>query len=254
MISYAQMREDIILHRALRHIPAEQGFYIDIGGYHPFLDSVTKHFYENGWRGVNVEPGRKYFPAFLEDRPRDINLQVAVSDHAGEAVFYEMSQVSTLETRFAERHRDQQTDEYKVEIVTLSQICETHAPGEIHFLKIDVEGHEAAVVRGADFNRFRPWVLMIEAKEPNRADASTHEEWEDMVLQAGYTFAYADMLNRYYVANEHRNLLQYFGLPADDFVRAADIWRIMDLERELEKTRRDLEEARQEIAAHRVRL
>ena len=230
MISYAQVYEDVILCRALQHV--SEGFYIDVGGFHPDRDSVTKHFYENGWHGVNVEPGPNYFPQFVTLRPRDINLQVAVSDHAGEAVFYEMDQVSTLEARYVDRHREYLTGQYTVPLVTLEQICEQHAPDEIHFLKIDVEGHEAAVLRGANFNRYRPWVMVIEAKEPNRVDISTHHEWEDLVLQAGYSLAYADVLNRYYVAKEHKNLLQYFG-PVDVYVRANDIWQRMDLERQL---------------------
>jgi FkbM family methyltransferase len=225
------MLEDVLLNRALGHI--ENGFYIDIGGYHPDRDSVTKHFYANGWRGVNVEPGAKYFPEFMRLRPDDINLQVAVSDHIGEATFYEMDQISTLEQRHAIRHRELQTGQYMVSVTTLAQLCEEHAPGEIHFLKIDVEGHEAAVVRGANFKKFRPWVLVIEAKEPNRLDLPTHGEWEHMILEGGYTFAYADILNRYYVANEHRDLLQYFTMPADDYRRANDIWRIMELEQQL---------------------
>ncbi len=103
---------------------------------------------------------------------------------------------------------------------------------------IDVEGHEAAVIRGANFKKYRPWILVIEAKEPNRLDVSTHHEWEALVIAGGYTFAHADVLNRYYVANEHRDLLQYFSLPADSYVRAGEIWRIMELERQLEELRR----------------
>lgn len=239
MISYAQILEDVILDRALRHVTG--GFYVDVGGYHPDRGSITKHFYDNGWRGINIEPGKNYFPPFVTMRPRDVNLQVAVSDHAGEATFYEMDQISTLEARVADQHRDHITGEYTVPVMTLAQICDEHAPNEIHFLKIDVEGHEGAVLRGMDFRRFRPWVLVIEAKEPNRLDISTHEQWEQSVLNAGYTFAFADILNRYYVANEHKDLLQYFG-PADDYIRATDIWRVMELEQQLADANRRLQE------------
>ena len=52
--SYAQNFEDVILYRALGSI--RNGFYIDVGAQHPEIDSVSKAFYDLGWRGVHVEP------------------------------------------------------------------------------------------------------------------------------------------------------------------------------------------------------
>jgi FkbM family methyltransferase len=247
LFTYAQVMEDIILYRALKGVLPSDGFYIDVGGYHPTYDSVTKLFYDLGWHGINIEPGAKYFPAFETERQRDINLRIAISDHFGEATFFEMDQTSTLEERFASRDSQIFSGEYKVPIKTLTQVCEEHASTEIHFLKIDVEGHEAAVIRGMDFKRFRPWVMVIEAVEPNRLDRPTHHEWEELVLAAGYTFAFTDILNRYYVANEHKNLLQYFGLPADDFHKARDIWRAMEVERQRDAYENRLKDANREL-------
>jgi Ribonuclease G/E len=85
-------------------------------------------------------------------------------------------------------------------------------------------------------------------------DVSTHQDWEHIVFDAGYTFAYADILNRYYVSNEHKDLLQYFGLPADDFSKASDIWRIAELERQLQQALADLAHlkgATEEVLNHR---
>src|SRR2546430_13169989 len=42
---------------------------------------------------------------------------------------------------------------------TLAALCEQHvADREIHFMKIDVEGHEAVVLRSGNWHRFRPWI------------------------------------------------------------------------------------------------
>ena len=173
--------------------------------------------------GINIEPGRDLFPSFVEQRPRDINLQVAVSERDGEVTFHDVDgQVGTLEKRFADRHASHGfgTRSYTVPALTLTQICERHARQAIHFLKIDVEGHEAAVLRGMDFQRFRPWILVIESTEPNDLSAPTYQEWDPGVKAAGYTFVYTDVLNRYYVANEHPELFKHFALPADDYVYA----------------------------------
>jgi FkbM family methyltransferase len=224
MISYAQAREDVMLHRALRHVSHEVGFYIDVGGFDPNYDSVTRHFYEHGWRGINVEPGERLFPGFVEHRSRDINLQVAVTDTPGTVTFHEIDngQLCTLEERFADRHvaAGMTKRSYDVPAMTLTQICEQYVTGDIHFLKIDVEGHEGAVLRGMDFNRFRPWILVIEATEPNNLSAPTYEEWDDGVRDAGYEFVHTDVLNRYYVAREHPSLIPYFAVAADDYCYA----------------------------------
>jgi len=220
MISYAQAREDVLLQRALHHVPPHEGFYVDLGAYDPHTDSVTKHFYDHGWHGINVEPGEDLFPLFEQCRQRDINLKVAVTDEPGEVTFHEVEgQLGTLVDKFADRHEAAGLSRrsYTVPAMTLTQICEAHAPRDIHFLKIDVEGAEAAAIRGMDFARFRPWIMVIESCEPNDLSTSTHHEWEDMVVSAGYRFVYTDVLNRYYVADEHIDLQRFFLLPADDY-------------------------------------
>ena len=58
LISYAQNFEDIMLWRALARV--EGGCYIDVGAQSPHVDSVSKVFYEHGWRGIHVEPMAMY--------------------------------------------------------------------------------------------------------------------------------------------------------------------------------------------------
>ena len=58
--------------------------------------------------------------------------------------------------------------------------------------------------------------LLIEATMPNSQE-SNYQEWEGLVLRAGYIFAYADGLNRFYVAKEHEDLLPAFEYPPNVF-------------------------------------
>ena len=55
MISHAANAEDVVLHRALCAGGAG-GRYVDVGASSPYLGSVTRHFYEAGWSGIDVEP------------------------------------------------------------------------------------------------------------------------------------------------------------------------------------------------------
>ncbi len=86
-------------------------------------------------------------------------------------------------------------------VTTLAKLCAEHAPAIIDMLKIDVEGHEAEVLGGADFGRFRPRIILVEAIEPlSMADSS--QRFEPLLLGHGYRFAFFDNLNRWYVAEE----------------------------------------------------
>src|SRR3712207_1823525 len=78
-VSYSQNAEDI---RLARVFTAERGFYVDVGAGDPTAGSLTKLFYDRGWSGINVEPG-PMFERLLVERPRDVNLNVAVAATAG---------------------------------------------------------------------------------------------------------------------------------------------------------------------------
>jgi FkbM family methyltransferase len=225
-VSYAQNYEDVMLLRALRGV--QRGFYIDVGAQDPINDSVTKMFYERGWRGINIEPVSHWFERLLTDRPHDINLQLAVSDAPGQLHLFEVvdSGLSTTDPEFAQRHAQAgfRIRESDVGCVTLDHICEVHGVSDVHFLKIDCEGAEAAALRGISLNRIRPWIILLEATEPN-SQKPAYTEWEPLLTQRSYQFAYADGLNRFYVADEHSELLGAFSYPPnifDKFIRAPE--------------------------------
>src|SRR5262245_56126861 len=227
-ISYAQNFEDVMLWRALKHI--DHGFYIDVGANDPDQYSVTKAFYERGWRGINVEPAPQWFERLEKARPQDINLQLALGAEPGEITLYEIPDtgLSTVEKKFAERHEVEggfQSRELRVKMDTLSSVCEKFHLAPIHFLKIDVEGAEKAVLQGIDFGKIRPWIILLEATLPLSQEES-YSDWEPLLLNAGYEYAYFDGLNRYYVAGEHENLKAAFKTPPnvfDDFIRSQQL-------------------------------
>lgn len=231
-VSFAQNFEDVVLWRALGN--QDSGFYIDIGAGHPSEDSVTKAFYDRGWRGINVEPVAEYFRALVEARPRDTSLEIAITNVAGQATMniFKSSGLSTLDDGIATLHEanGMQKEVRKVECLPLRQIVEKYVPPgqEIHFLKIDVEGLEKEVLQSADWKSARPWVILIEATYPN-SQAPTHQLWEELLLKNDYIQAYFDGLNRFYVAKEHSDLIPKLSVPPnvwDQFIRSADLlWR-----------------------------
>lgn len=225
-VSYAQNFEDVMLWRALSDV--SDGFYIDVGAQDPVGDSVTKAFYDAGWRGINIEPVRFWFDRLTEARPRDVCLRRAISDHVGSLRIYEIenSGLSTALQEVAEEHRRSgyQVSEQVVECTTLDAILEEHEVGEVHFLKLDCEGSEAAALRGISLDRNRPWIIVVESMSPN-SQIPDFAEWETLITGCRYHFVYEDGLNRYYVADEKADLDNAFEYPPnifDGFMRASE--------------------------------
>ena len=235
IISYAQAKEDIHLLRALKGVHHEVGFYIDVGAWDPEIDSVTKLFYDHGWRGINIEPSPKWFARLAEQRPRDINLQVAVSEAPGELMFYDHPDggLGTTVEGIADQHVTDghlQKKSLTVKTLTLTQICDEYAPKHIHFLKIDVEGGERGVLESMDFKRYRPWLMCIESHFPLRTDIQVYKEWEPYVFESGYKFVFTDTINRYYVAEEHGERATSFEFPSEYYIHVNDVHNIRRLE------------------------
>jgi FkbM family methyltransferase len=219
--SYAHANEDVLLFEALSEVSSQVGFYIDVGANDPEDASITKLFYDRGWRGINIEPSPEWFARLSEVRRRDTNVHAVASNQPGHIEFYDVigEQLGTVVREYAKHYSDlgKSVRSFPVKVVTLTEICEKYAPEEIHFLKIDVEGHEAEVLEGMDFTRFRPWILVIEATEPNTR-IPTHQKWDQRVRNAGYEFVFTDLLNRYYVAEEHPALTTRLSASGHEYM------------------------------------
>ncbi|MDA8344256.1 MAG: FkbM family methyltransferase [Thermaerobacter sp.] len=204
--SYAQNFEDVMLWRALKHI--QNGFYIDIGAQDPVVDSVSMAFYEQGWRGLHVEPVLNYAERLRSARPDETVIQSAVGE-AGILKLFEIvdTGLSTGDPEIAKKHRESgfEIREADVPCVTLASILDRNADRDIHWLKIDVEGMEEQVLRSWSRSPVRPWVVVIESTIPN-SQVDTHDHWEKVLVELGYDPAYFDGLNRFYVARAHAEL------------------------------------------------
>jgi FkbM family methyltransferase len=218
-LSYAQNFEDVMLWRALGHVP--NGMYVDVGAQHPRIDSVSRAFYERGWRGVHVEPVPAFAQLLRSDRPDETVLQVALGEREGtlELNVFADTGLSTAIDSYAQRHqveRGYAVERIQTPVLTLKSALEWLAGKDVHWLKIDVEGFEEQVLRGWDSQRLRPWILVVEATVPNSTETD-FEKWEPLVSAAGYRFVYFDGLNRFYIANEHPELAAAFAVPPNIF-------------------------------------
>lgn len=247
-ISYAQNREDVLLWRALSDVV--NGFYVDVGANHPSEDSITKALYDRGWSGINIEPLEEHVAQLRAERPRDINLQLAMGSTEGEAKIFlgRARGLATLSTEVAHTHElgGEAQESRQVPMRRLDSVLEEYAPAQVHFLKIDVEGFERQVLEGMDFSRFRPWIVVVEATIPNTQTLDLN--WEPLLLGANYVNAYFDGLNCYFVAQERSSLLPRLTSPPnvfDNFITSEQ----HRLSMELGATRETLDQTRSDVVA-----
>ncbi|MCZ8321939.1 MAG: FkbM family methyltransferase [Novosphingobium sp.] len=240
-ISYAQNLEDVILWRALGH--CSPGRYVDVGAQDPLVDSVARAFHEAGWSGVHVEPLADYAAALRDAFPTDTVIEAAVSKKVGSLPFYELpgGGLSTVRADIAQFHKDHAGHSpvvRQVATTTLAKIFKNLGKGSIHWLKIDVEGHEREVLEGWGNAPQRPWVVVVESTFPT-TDVPTHEMWEDLLVARDYGLVYTDGLNRFYLHADHQDLRDKFRYPPNVFDRfelnGTATWLTSRLVREHEK-------------------
>jgi len=167
-LSHSLFGEDMVVRALLAEV--RKGFYIDIGAHHPVFSSNTYHFYERGWRGINIDAAPGSMEIFRQVRPRDINLELCISSSENSAIRFFLFEDGLLNTADPETAaRAQATGhrlagEVTVASKTLSQIFAEYLPNgtEIDYLNIDVEGLDEPILKSNDWNRFRPHVVSFE--------------------------------------------------------------------------------------------
>ncbi len=223
-VSYAQNAEDVVLWRALHSLTP--GRYVEVGANDPTTHSISRAFYDRGWSGIAIEPVPVLAEAFRADRPRDLVVEAAItSEDVSDVVLHLIPDtgLSTLRDDIGSEHGRSGWDvtDVRVPARRLDAVLSEHlAPDdEVHFMVIDTEGAERQVLESVDLSVWRPWVVVIEATAP-MSDRRTHEDWEDLVLSAGYEFVLFDGLSRWYLAKEHEDLRLALDHPAC----ALDLW------------------------------
>ena len=218
LISYSINAEDVLLRRVFAG--RRTGFFVDVGAEHPVNGNDLFGLYQLGWRGINVEPNPAYFALLVQQRPEDLNLQLFLSDQPADALPFfivENTGLSTGDPAQAAIHAGQGTDVHRVEVraVTLKQVLDEASPPAIDILKIDVEGFEERVLRGNDWDRYRPSLIMLEATLPNspvRRQTTITAYLEGL----GYRFVHHDGLNDFFVEQDF--------VPPSDCFRASNVF------------------------------
>lgn len=166
-LSFAQSGEDSILRSFF--INKENGFYVDVGAYHPKRYSNTYIFYLKGWRGINIDANPGSMKLFEKYRSKDINLELGIGTRKGKKMFYTFAEpafntFSKGILRYRQNRLRRKNRKIPVQIYPLADVLDKYLPqnNEIDFLSIDVEGMDMDVLRSNNWKKYRPKIIIIE--------------------------------------------------------------------------------------------
>jgi len=177
----------------------EMGFYVDVGANNPYTTSNSHPFYARGWSGIDIEPIPGLADLLRQAHPRNLVVNAAAGSKTGSTTFYvhPNGELSSLDKSLVPNPAEIR----QIPIMKVDDILAWANPEQIDFASIDVEGWEREVLLGFNLPRWQPKLLVIEATKPNDFDSPTWQDWQDIVLSAGYSFTYADKCNRFYLKN-----------------------------------------------------
>ena len=148
----------------------KDGFYIDVGCYHPIHRNNTYLLHLQNWSGINIDTSQFSIDLFDYMRPNDLNYNCAISNkNETVKLFYqkELSQLSTIENVQAKNVFQGKIKEKKIQAFTLDEVLnrDRYRNTKIDFLDIDVEGTDLKVLEGLSFEKFKPELVCVEIHE-----------------------------------------------------------------------------------------
>ena len=182
---------------------------MDVGAYHPFRFSNTALLHlHKGWRGVNIDASPEAVALFDLHRPDDINILAAVSDEETELEYakFDKGNINSLDPATIKRWGGPDSPFRIRERVTvrtrrLDSILGAldSLPGRIDLLSVDCEGLDYRVLMSNDWQRFRPFAVLVECHGLKLEKVSEHPVHQ-FLTRHGYTLASHAFVTSLYIA------------------------------------------------------
>ena len=166
--SYSQECEDLLLERHLSG--TQEGFYVEVGAHHPYRFSNTYLFYKRGWKGLCIDANPESMSYFKKFRPRDLCVEVGVSDQDGDLDYYvfndkALNTFSSEKSDFILKNTSYKLQKkIKIPVRSLNSILNDYLPEniKIDFLTLDIEGFDLKVLQSLDWKKFNPLFVVLE--------------------------------------------------------------------------------------------
>lgn len=176
------------------------GILIDVGAH---IGNSLKQFANNGWRVFAFEPDKENFKALKNNyinNEKVVCFRNAISDSDGYIKFFISNKYWGINSikPFDKTH----SSWIKVKSIKLKTFINEHKLKKIDFLKIDIEGADYLALKGMDFSRCKPIMVMCEFMD-SRSKPFFNYDHHDMVKymdKYGYTayiFEWSEIIGGY---------------------------------------------------------
>ena len=193
--------EDIFIRRFFKN--QKKGFYVDIGCYHPIKGSLTYYLFKEGWLGLNVDISKTSIDLFKMSRPKDYNVNAAITDFDGETFYYENGLINQQNSLIGNKDNKK----VKVESYRLETILNNFSIPNIDYLNIDVEGSDYKVISSLDFSKYRPKLISIEQNVYN-SEKIIISETHKLLTKKNYFLASKIGVTCIYIDNKYEDKIE----------------------------------------------
>ena len=200
---------DNILHTRY-FINKHNGTSIEAGALDGIWDSSTYFFEKNfKWTTINIEPLNNMFEKLVKNRPKSINLNVALSNKNGTSIIknykhptlnYDWGNASLQHLPEHERHLQNECGkenyiEQEINTITYSSLIKEQEINDLDLFVLDVEGHEYEVIDSMKDAVIFPKVFVIEHGHRTPQDIVNKLE----ILPVSYKLDFISHVNSYFV-------------------------------------------------------
>ena len=167
----------------------KNGFYVDVGCYHPTHLNNCHLLYQKGWSGINIDISKFSIDLFNYLRPKDLNINCAISNSSDEINYFyqkELSQLTSLKKDLANERMQGYIKTGLIQSQTLTSVLKESRfkNKKIDFLNIDIEGADFEALLSLDFEKYRPRIICVEiTKNLNESKIYTFLKKKNYILK-----------------------------------------------------------------------
>jgi FkbM family methyltransferase len=176
---YAEFDTDKIIREKYFPDYSYKGIVVEVGGATPEFLSMSKHFKDNGWRSIIIEPNPNFVKQHrefgnevyecacsYEDREGEFTIVKQevnayggiVTDHSFSAIEPKKNYLETLNFNLTEKN----SEKIKVKIKKIDTLLSEINVDKIDILSIDTEGWEIEVMRGLNTKNIDCKLIVVE--------------------------------------------------------------------------------------------